>query len=193
MIRTSVFAIISAAALAACGGKSKGDTTTPATGGGTVAHTDGSGAGSAVDHDHPGDATPPDAAVEPVEPAADPHEALMAAETAAYEKAKPVFASRCGTCHISGGAKATAKTLGHLDLTSYPFGGHHTDTITTTIRHVLGVDGARPTMPKDKPGSVKGDELALITAWAAAYDASEDGGAHDDHEHGDAHDDHDDD
>lgn len=189
MIRTPLFAIISAAAFAACGGKSKGAPATPA-GGDTVAHADGSGAGSAVAHEHPDEAAPPDAAIEPAEPEADPHEALLAAETAAYEQAKPVFAARCGACHVSGGAKATAKTLGHLNLTSYPFAGHHTDTITTTIRHVLGADGAKPTMPKDKPGSVKGEELALITAWADAFDAAEEGGAHAEHAHGDGHTDH---
>lgn len=41
-------------------------------------------------------------------------------------------------------------------------------------------------MPKDKPGAVEGDELALIAAWADAYDAAEDAGAHG--EHADEHD-----
>lgn len=183
MTRTRFLAILASITLAACGGKSKGDTTPPAGGGGDPV-TSGPDATTGPD-------APPDAPVEPVPPdappapAPDPHVALMAAETAAYEQARPVFAKRCGGCHIQGGASATPKKLGHLDMTSYPFASHHADTITTTIRHVLGVDGAKPVMPKDKPGSVKGDELALITAWADAYDAADEGGAHEPHEHGD--------
>ena len=192
MMRTNFLAILAAAALAACGGKSKGDGTTPAGAGGGSAGT--AAPDSAVDPDAPTDevttAEPALPEPAPPEPAPDPHVALMAAETAAYAQARPVFEKRCGGCHIKGGASATAKKLAHVDMTTYPFAGHHTDTITTTVRHVLGVDGAKPTMPKDKPGSVKGDELALITAWADAYDAAENGGAHEGDEHGDGDDHH---
>ena len=33
-------------------------------------------------------------------------------------------------------------------------------------------------MPKNKPGAVQGDDLALITNWADAYDAAHASGAH---------------
>jgi mono/diheme cytochrome c family protein len=93
-------------------------------------------------------------------------------EQAAYEKAKPVFVKYCASCHTKGGAKATAKKLDHFDMTSYPFGGHHAATIAATIRKVLAINGGKPTMPADKKGAVKGDELALIAAWCDAYEAA---------------------
>ena len=95
-----------------------------------------------------------------------------AAEQAAYEKAKPVFAKYCASCHTKGGAKATKKKLDHFDMTAYPFGGHHATTIAATIRKVLAIRGGKPTMPSDKKGAVKGDELALIAAWCDAFDAA---------------------
>jgi hypothetical protein len=44
-------------------------------------------------------------------------------------------------------------------------------------------------MPYDKPGSVKGDDLAKIKAWTDAWEAAEKGGAHP--AHADGHDDND--
>lgn len=128
----------------------------------------------------------------PVEPAApDPAKVkaeLLATETSAYQAAKPVFEKYCASCHQQGGKKATAKKLGHFDITSYPFAGHHAMEVGATVRKVLGIGGGKPTMPMGKPGIVKGDELALIAAWADAFDASHTGGAHegmegDEHKH----------
>jgi mono/diheme cytochrome c family protein len=135
--------------IAACGNKSKGVT--------------------------PPEPAPPDAGATAVEP---PQDGPLAAELAAYQAAEPVFDAACARCHTKDGEKASAKKLEHFDMTTYPFGGHHTATITTTLRHVLGIDGAKPKMPADKPGSVSGDDLALIAAWADAYDAAEQAGAH---------------
>jgi cytochrome c553 len=116
---------------------------------------------------------------------------LLAAEMAAYERAKPVFGTYCASCHQKGGKSATAKKMGHFDMTTYPFGGHHAGEMGETMRKVLGIDGSKPTMPRNKPGSIKGDELALIAAWADAFDASHAAGAHEGmpgHEgHGDHH------
>jgi hypothetical protein len=50
------------------------------------------------------------------------------------------------------------------------------------IRKSLAIGGGKATMPFDKKGAVKGDELALIAAWADTFDASHAGGAHDGHE-----------
>ncbi|HEX5058625.1 MAG TPA: c-type cytochrome [Kofleriaceae bacterium] len=93
-------------------------------------------------------------------------------ETAAYENAKPVFTKYCASCHTKAGAKATAKKLDHFDMTTYPFGGHHATTIAATMRKVLAIKGGKPTMPSDRKGAVKGDELALIAAWCDAFDAA---------------------
>jgi type IV secretory pathway VirB10-like protein len=137
---------------------------------------------------------PPDTKPEPPPPPPpppDPKVALMDAETAAYENAKPVFEKACAHCHTSSGAKANPGKLEHFNMTAYPFTGHHADSITKAIRHVLGVDGKKPSMPKDKPGSVKGDDLEKIKAWADAYDAAEAGGAHGAHadaDHDEGHD-----
>jgi mono/diheme cytochrome c family protein len=113
---------------------------------------------------------------------AEDKDAIAAAETAAFERARPVFEQRCATCHTSAGAKASAETLTHFSMDTYPFGGHHATTIGAEVREVLGVTGEPPTMPKDAPGSVKGDELEAIVAWSKAFEASHAAGLH---HHGD--------
>ena len=102
----------------------------------------------------------------------------MAAENAAYEKARPVFEKYCSECHAQGRKKASAKRLKHFDMTTYPFGGEHTASIGNEIRKVLGIDGGKATMPDDKPGSVKGDDLEAIKAWTEAWRAAGQAGAH---------------
>ena len=96
----------------------------------------------------------------------------LAAETAAFEKAKPVFEKHCASCHTKSGKNWSAKKLKEFDMTSYPFGGEHAKEIGKEIREVLAIGGGKATMPKGKPGAVKGDELALIAAWADAFDAA---------------------
>lgn len=152
-------------AMAACGGKSPPETAPPPT-------------AEDRDHDHPAE-TPPADGADPAE------EDLAAAETAAYERAKPVFEKYCSKCHAKGGKNAKPKSLEHFDMTSYPFGGHHAVEIGAEVRKVLGIGGGKATMPMDDPGSVKGDELALIAAWADAHDEAHEGGAHRDRGHGD--------
>jgi hypothetical protein len=113
---------------------------------------------------------------------------LLAAEASAYEAAKPVFDRFCASCHQQGHTSATPSKLDHFDMTTYPFGGHHAMEMASEIREVLGLDGGTPTMPKNQPGAVTGDDLALIAAWADAFDAAHRGGAHDGHDsHGGGH------
>ncbi len=189
MTRHLIVVAFATFALAACGSKSPPaapPTTPPVTDDEPVETPD------AMPADHSGHTmAPPDAA--PTGP--DPTQVktdLLAAETAAYNNAKPVFEKYCGSCHQKGGKSATAKKMGHFDMTAYPFGGHHVGEMSATVRKVLGIDGSKPTMPKGKPGSVKGDDLALIAAWADAFDASMAGGAHEGmpghEEHQDGHD-----
>ena len=106
---------------------------------------------------------------------------LLAAETTAYENAKRVLAKYCASCHTKGQRGAKKNTLEHFDTTTYPFGGHHAMEVGQNVRKVLGIGGGKPTMPKNKPGVVKGDELALFATWADAFDASHAGGAHEGH------------
>jgi mono/diheme cytochrome c family protein len=127
----------------------------------------------------PAQPTEPAEPAEPAKPAEPPapdpaqvKAGLLAAETAAFEKAKPVFDQHCARCHVKGGKMATPKKLGELDMTAYPFGGKHAAEIGGEIRKVLGIGGGKVTMPADKKGAVKGDELALIAAWADAFDAA---------------------
>lgn len=103
---------------------------------------------------------------------------LLAAETTAFQKAKPVFDKNCSSCHVMGGKGAKKTTLEHFNMSKYPFGGHHAGEIAVSVRKALGIDGSKPTMPKNKPGSVQGADLAVIAAWADAFDASMAGGAH---------------
>lgn len=111
----------------------------------------------------------------PPPPAPDPKVVAMEAETAAFAKAKPVFDKSCMGCHGKGRG-ATKKALAELDINQYPFKGKHGN--AADIRKVLGIGGGKATMPKNKPGSVKGDDLAAIAAWADAWDAAETAGAH---------------
>lgn len=166
------------AALAACGSKPAPAPTTPTK---PVDTAEGSAMGSGSAEAHPMDAPKP-VDDKPMPPKPDPEKVkaeLMAAETAAYDKAKPVFEKYCASCHTKKGKKATAKKLGHFDMTAYPFGGQHAKSIGNEIRVVLAIDGAKkPTMPDDKPGSVKGDDLATVKAWTEAWQAAGAGGVH---------------
>ena len=117
------------------------------------------------------------------ESANDEKAAIAAAETAAYERAKPIFARYCSKCHSSTGKKATKKRLAHFSIDTYPFGGHHAEEVGATIREVLGVAGEKPTMPKDAPGRVKGAELEAIVEWSQAFDKAHAAGLHDHGEH----------
>ncbi len=119
----------------------------------------------------------PPAAPDPAKVKAD----LLAVEMTAYENVKPLVAKYCASCHTKGQKGAKAKTLEHFETTTYPFGGHHAMEVGKNVRKVLGVGGEKPTMPKNKPGIVKGDELAVFATWADAFDASHAGGAHEGH------------
>jgi hypothetical protein len=93
---------------------------------------------------------------------------LVAAERVAYERAKPVFDRYCVGCHTK--PKGLRSTLEHLDMTSYPFGGHHAEDVAAMVRTSVGATGKRATMPKNAPGTLKGEDLALVLAWADAFD-----------------------
>jgi len=109
---------------------------------------------------------------------------IAAAEKAAYERAQPVFQEYCAKCHSSSGKKARKKTLAHFNMDTYPFGGHHAEEIGATIRKVLGVTGKKATMPKDRPGSVKGEKLEAIVEWSKAFDKAHAAGLHEHSGHG---------
>ncbi|MBP9202832.1 MAG: c-type cytochrome [Kofleriaceae bacterium] len=122
--------------------------------------------------------TTPNEPVAEAKPAPDPKLALLDAEKATYEAAKPVFEKACALCHTQAGAKKSAKKLAEFDMTSYPFTGKYAGDIAATMKKVLGVGGGKATMPANKPGSVKDGDLELIVAWANAWQAAQDGGAH---------------
>jgi hypothetical protein len=182
------------ASLVACGGKSKPaehdhhDHEHADAGSGSATaqhdHHDMAGSGSGSADVKPTEPTKPEGP-DPAKVKAD----LLAAEMDAYEKAKPVFEKSCARCHKQGGSASTEKKRGHFDMTKYPFGGHHAATIAAEIRKSLAIGGGKPTMPYDKKGSVKGDDLALIATWADTFDKAAAGGAHEgaahdhDHEH----------
>jgi hypothetical protein len=175
------FIILILAAVAAAGGSEPAPTMPPSEPSGeTAPSVTGSGPDDVLT---PAEPKPSqlDKAAEPVKPeptTPGPKAELLTAETSAWEAAKPTFMKYCATCHTKAGKKASNKKLGHFDMDTYPFGGHHAQTVGFTIRDVLGISGKKPTMPYDKPGSVKGDELAVIKAWSDAWEAAEHGGAH---------------
>lgn len=176
MMKSSLFALLLAAP--ACGGTSS----TPVS---ATANTDPVPMAEPPPAPVAGEpATPAEPPPAPAAAAPDPVQVkaeLLAAEMAAYEKAKPVFEKWCASCHSKDGKKTSAKKRGHFDMTTYPFGGHHAMEISSEIREVLGLTGKKPTMPPNKKGAVQGEELELIKAWADAFDAAHEGGAHDGH------------
>jgi hypothetical protein len=107
-----------------------------------------------------------------------------AEEKAAFEAARPALERHCLRCHSRSGEKATAKALKHIDMGTYPFGGHHPRDAGKAIRISLVGDerkGKKPTMPTDHPGSVTGEDLHKILAWAEAFEkarANEKAGRH---------------
>jgi hypothetical protein len=98
---------------------------------------------------------------------------VTAAEKDAFTDARAVFERQCFRCHSKDGkkAKAKAKARSHLDMTSYPFGGHHAGEAGDAVRNALGAGPkkGRATMPSDDPGAVKGADLKFILAWADAF------------------------
>jgi hypothetical protein len=168
--------------IAACGGGSSPDPAAPRAPGDGHADHDHAAGGEAAGEAPPGETPTGETPRGSASVKAD----LLAAEEKAYEAARPVFVAQCAKCHSKDSKKAQAKTLDHFDMTSYPFGGHHAAEITAEVRKALGIGGGKATMPKDHPGAVQGDDLALIAAWADAWDRAHEGGAHEGH--GDGHD-----
>lgn len=116
-------------------------------------------------------------------------DASFQTEREAYELARPVFEKYCAACHTT--ATGSAAALEHFSMDGYPFAGHHSDDIGAAIRAALGAAGGSPTMPKGRPGIVRGDELRLVLDWADAFDRKHTGGAvPDDHSHGSTEDEH---
>lgn len=113
------------------------------------------------------------ASAEPIAPSPPPVTASTdpaQLEREAFDRAHPVFVRFCADCHTTQGAHHRAATLRHFAMDGYPFGGHHAATMARTIREVLGVAGEPATMPDDHPGAVQGADLALVLAWADAWD-----------------------
>jgi mono/diheme cytochrome c family protein len=123
-------------------------------------------------------AEPPSEPPKPPPAKPDPKSQLLVAEISAWQAARPVFTRYCASCHTKDGEKTAPKKREHFDMDTYPFGGHHAEKIGFTIRDVLGISGKKPTMPSNKPGSVKGNDLAAIKAWTDAWEAAEKAGAH---------------
>ena len=177
-------ALLAASAVTACGSASSSPAMTPS--GATTPSPAPANPAPEPEHDRAGGAVavpeaPAKESEKPAEPGratSDPKADLLAAESSAWEMARPSFGNACAICHTSAGKKAAKKKLDHFNFDSYPPGGHHTATIGFTIRDVLGLSGKKPTMPYDKPGSLQGDDLAKIKAWTDAWEAAEKGGAH---------------
>ena len=99
---------------------------------------------------------------------------VTSTERAAFEAARPALEVHCFRCHAKDGKKTKAKARAHLDMTSYPFKGHHAGEAGTAVRDALGAgpSGKRATMPSDEPGVVKGEELKRILVWADAFSSA---------------------
>jgi hypothetical protein len=109
------------------------------------------------------------------------HGPVTTAEKQAFDEARPVFERHCFGCHTKdgqndgkSGARAKAKARAHVDMTSYPFGGHHAGEAGAAVLTALGLgpDHKRASMPPDDPGALTGEELRLIRAWAEAFSAA---------------------
>jgi hypothetical protein len=98
---------------------------------------------------------------------------LMAAEMAAYERAKPIFEDQCAGCHTpEPSRKKPKKGISHFSMAGYPFDGHHKHELGQAIRVAIGATDKPATMPQDDPGSIEGADREVILAWADAFDAA---------------------
>jgi mono/diheme cytochrome c family protein len=93
-------------------------------------------------------------------------------EVEAYVRARSAFDRNCFRCHTASGDEATKKGMEKLDMGRYPFGGKRAPTASLAVRKALGASGAKPTMPKDDPGSLTSADLAMILRWADTFDAA---------------------
>ena len=92
-------------------------------------------------------------------------------ERAAFDAAKPAFERNCFRCHTTAGKKSKRKAMQHLAMDAFPFGVHNALEVGKVIRAALGIGGdGKATMPSDEPGTVAGEDLRLILAWADAFD-----------------------
>lgn len=128
-------------------------------------------------HSHDGHAaahSPATSASAPTGGAAAPTTSAAASEEQlAYARARPAFDRSCAGCHTTSGTHAKKNSaLKHFSMDSYPFGGHHADEITATIRKVLGATGKRATMPPTGAPALPPEDRAVILAWADAVDAA---------------------
>lgn len=99
--------------------------------------------------------------------------AAASEEQLAYARARPVLERSCAGCHTTAGTHAKKiSALKHFSMDSYPFGGHHADEITATIRKVLGATGKRASMPPVGAPALPPEDRAVILAWADAVDAA---------------------
>mgnify|MGYP000996596683 CR=1 FL=1 len=175
--------VIGSVVVGACGGPKASVKKEPSTAPNIAANTDKDGdTDNVVDesaaHHHEGDG-PHELPKDPLPPPVATAAALtLQAEVAAYDKAKPIFIANCSRCHTQGAVKASAKSLSHFDMSTYPLQGHHASTIGETIAAVLGQNSKPATMPKDKRGTVQGADLALIMTWTTAWQNAEKAGAH---------------
>jgi len=131
-----------------------------------------------VEHHHDSDVPHPPPKDLPPSPVVNAAAVALQAEIAAFEKAKPIFVANCSRCHTKGAAKATAKSLSHFDMSTYPLQGHHASTIGETVAAVVGQRNKAATMPKDKKGSVQGADLAAVLTWTTAWQNADTAGAH---------------
>ena len=92
-----------------------------------------------------------------------------------------MFERHCFRCHTREGTASRmekVKAIKHLDMSVYPFGGHHPDDAARVIRLALLGDRMRkrpPTMPADDVGAVTavtGADLEKLLAWADAFERS---------------------
>jgi len=98
---------------------------------------------------------------------------LMAAEMAAYERAKPIFEEQCAACHTPDPSrKKPKKGVSHFSMAGYPFDGHHKTKLGQSIRIAIGGTDKPATMPQDDPGSIEGADLDALLAWSDAFDAA---------------------
>lgn len=120
----------------------------------------------------------------------------LAVERAAYDAARPVLDRWCARCHVPTNGSMSVITSNTFDISTYPFGGsdgpkagyHVADVLGIMFDDLDGADGTdelrrpwaqhAPRMPRNDPGAVKGDELALVRTWTVAWRAAHRAGLH---------------
>ena len=156
----SLITLLFTAALAACGSTSPAAKTLPseaAASGSPVVASSTPPSEPAVPPEPAKPAESPRPEPEKLAPAAiDPKAELLAAETSAWEAAKPVFTKYCATCHTKDGKKAAKKKLASFEEPSAVSSSRRAAALERRTPMSPGASPRSKCRPRGRDGAIPG-------------------------------------